>query len=118
MPKIVTPGYAIEHFDEVEGVGCPCGTAFRTLGGDASRLLSVHRVEIKADSAVHYHKTLTETYVVLEGTGHMELDGERFELRPGSVVHIRPGTRHRAVGRLVVLNVVVPPFDPSDEFED
>jgi hypothetical protein len=26
--------------------------------------------------------------------------------------------RHRAVGRMTILNVVVPPFDPADEWFD
>jgi hypothetical protein len=30
---------------------------------------------------------------------------------------ILPGTRHRAVGKLKILNVCVPPFDPADEHE-
>ena len=29
-----------------------------------------------------------------------------------------PGVRHRAVGRMTILNVVVPPFDPADEWFD
>jgi hypothetical protein len=28
---------------------------------------------------------------------------------------IAQGVRHRAVGRMTILNVVVPPFDPADE---
>jgi len=33
-------------------------------------------------------------------------------------VLIRPGTRHRAVGRMKILNVVIPPFDKADEWFD
>ena len=36
---------------------------------------------------------------------------------PGEVL-IPPGVRHRAVGRMTILNVVVPPFDPADEWFD
>ena len=38
-------------------------------------------------------------------------------LRPMTSVMIRPGCRHRAVGRLRIINVPMPPFDPADEFE-
>ena len=48
----------------------------------------------------------------------VKLDGERMALGPGGAVLIPPGVRHRAVGRMTILNVVVPPFDPADEWFD
>ena len=48
----------------------------------------------------------------------VELDGERVAVGPGGAVLIPPGVRHRAVGRMTILNVVVPPFDPADEWFD
>ena len=48
----------------------------------------------------------------------MELDGERIPVRPGMCVLIRPGTRHRAVGRMKVLIIALPKFDPHDEWFD
>ena len=48
----------------------------------------------------------------------MELDGESVAVRPGVAVLIPPGVRHRAVGRMTILNVVAPPFDPDDEWFD
>ena len=80
--------------------------------------MSVHLTEISVDARTHYHKRLTETYIVLEGQGFLELDGERVALQPLTAVTIRPGCRHRAVGNLKILNLVVPPFDPEDEWFD
>jgi hypothetical protein len=48
----------------------------------------------------------------------VELDGERVQVSPGSAVLIPPGVRHRAVGPMRVLIVVVPKFDPADEWFD
>lgn len=107
----------IRRLEDTPGVDCPCGVARRILTAADGAVLSVHRVSIREDSRTHYHRRLTETYYVLEGEGVMELDGIGHPLRPGTVVHIPPGVRHRAVGRLEVLNMVVPPFDPDDEFE-
>ena len=59
-----------------------------------------------------------KVYVVLEGEGHIELDGEIFPLTPLTSVVIRPGCRHRAVGNLTLLNIPVPAFDPEDEWFD
>jgi hypothetical protein len=36
----------------------------------------------------------------------------------GHAVPIRPGVPHRAIGRMSILNVVVPPFDPAGEWFD
>jgi mannose-6-phosphate isomerase-like protein (cupin superfamily) len=81
---------------------------------------SVHRTEISTDAKLHYHKRLTEVYYVLEcePDARLELDGALVPVRSGSCVLIRPGVRHRAVGRMNVLIFVVPRFDPQDEWFD
>ena len=59
-------------------------------------------------------------YSILEGTGKVELDGTWHEVRPGSVVLIPAGTRHRIVSEKGIKTVVVavPPFDAEDEVVD
>lgn len=109
--------FEIARFEELTATRCPCGfaqRAFARLGNVAS----MHIVDIQADSRVHYHKVMTEIYFVLEGEGQIELDGELHALRPGTAVYIRPGCRHRAIGKLKVLNVPVPAFDAADEWFD
>lgn len=107
-------------FAKVSGVPCPCGSSQRGLMRPDNQIASIHRVEIKETARVHYHKVLTETYYFLECNGEcfMELNGERFPVKPGMAVMIRPGTRHRAVGKMAILNFVVPPFDARDEWFD
>jgi mannose-6-phosphate isomerase-like protein (cupin superfamily) len=99
-------------------ITCPCGETRRAFVDDAAGAGSLHLVEISADARTHYHQRLTEIYYILEGAGEMELDGERHPLRPGDAVLIKPGCRHRAIGRLKVINVAIPAFDPTDEFFD
>ena len=41
-------------------------------------------------------------------------DGEPLAMESGGAVLITPGVRRRAVGRMTIFNVVVPPFDPAD----
>ena len=99
-------------------VECPCGETRRAFVDDSDRVASLHLVEISANARTHYHKRLTEIYYILEGTGEMELDGERHAVSPGDAVLIKPGCRHRAIGKLKVLNVPIPAFDPADEWFD
>lgn len=110
----------VVDFAEIPGVPCPCGTARRAFADAPDFPGTVHVTSISADATTHYHKTLTETYYILEcGPGAtMELDDERVPLRPGMCVLIPPGVRHRAVGEMRVLIVAIPKFDPADEWFD
>ncbi|MEM7693136.1 MAG: cupin domain-containing protein [Pseudomonadota bacterium] len=110
--------YALADFDSIEGVPCPCGTARRAFATPDNAVATLHKVEIKADAAIHYHKVMTEIYYILEGEGALELDGERIPVKPGAAIMIKPGCRHRAVGRMTILNIPIPAFDPSDEYFD
>ena len=110
--------YHIARFDEIEPARCPCGWSRRAFAGIPGAPASVHFVDIEEDSRAHYHKQMTEFYVILEGEGHLELDGAMVPVAPGTTIMIRPGCRHRAVGKLKILNVPVPAFDPADEWFD
>ena len=103
---------------ELPPVACPCGEARRAFTDDPDQAATLHITEISADARTHYHKRLTELYYILEGAGEMELDGERHSIRPGDAILIKPGCRHRAVGKLRALIVAVPAFDPADEWFD
>ncbi len=103
---------------ELPATNCPCGETRRAFVAESDGVASLHVVEISTDARDHYHKRMTEMYYILEGTGEMELDGERHPVRAGDAILIKPGCRHRAIGRLRVLNVPVPAFDPADEFFD
>jgi mannose-6-phosphate isomerase-like protein (cupin superfamily) len=110
--------FHVSQFDEIAAVRCPCGWAKRAFVDVPGAPASVHEVIIEEDARCHYHKLMTEIYVVLEGEGYLELDGERIPVRPMTSVMIRPGCRHRAIGRLKILNIPIPAFDPADEWFD
>lgn len=110
--------YLVADLDAVEPVPCPCGLARRAFATPDNTVATLHVTDITTDARVHYHKTMTEIYFVLEGEGYMELDGERVPLKPHTSVLIKPGCRHRAVGRLRIVNVPIPAFDPADEWFD
>jgi len=115
------PAGRVKHRDETPAVPCPCGSAQRVLTAADEAGVSVHFVTISATSETHYHTRLTEIYVVIAGSGWLEMDGERQPLGEGDVALIPPGTRHRAVpgpDGLRIVNIVRPPFDPEDEHHD
>ena len=113
-----TKNYRVAHLDELPAKDCPCGLTRRAFATPDNAVATIHLLDVSRDARTHYHKTLTEIYVVLEGEGHLELDGERVPVRPMTAVMIKPGCRHRAVGNLRIINIPVPAFDPADEWFD
>ncbi len=113
-PSSTAKRYEVAQLDEVDPVRCPCGFARRAFGGVAS----MHIVDIEEDAKTHYHKKMHEMYFVLEGEGFIELDGEKIPVKPNSAIFIKPGCRHRAIGKMRIVNVPVPAFDPEDEWFD
>lgn len=120
MKNPTTPRYKVADFAQIDGVPCPCGTARRAFSGVAEFPGTIHVTEISTAAKRHYHKRLTETYYFLEcqPDAAMELDGETIPVQPGKCVVIPPGVRHRAIGQMKVLIVVLPEFDCHDEWFD
>lgn len=110
--------FQLVQLDALPAVPCPCGSTRRAFTTPDNPVATLHLVEISADARTHYHRRLTEIYLVLEGEGHLELDGVLHPVKPLTAVLIKPGCRHRAIGRLKIVNLPVPAFDPADEWFD
>jgi len=112
--------FEVVDFAEIPGASCPCGTARRAFADVDDFPGTVHVTDISQDARLHYHRRLTEVYYFLstEPGAKMQLDEEILDVRPGTCVLVRPGVRHRAIGRMQVLIVALPKFDPEDEWFD
>ena len=68
----------------------------------------------------HYHRASEEIYYIMEGTGEMELDGERQAVRPGDAILIPPGAWHQIKGTCPVplrfLCACSPPYEHGDTY--
>jgi mannose-6-phosphate isomerase-like protein (cupin superfamily) len=117
---MTTRGYEIADFATLSGVACPCGSARRAFKDVDDFPGTIHRTEISVDARLHHHKRLTETYYILEcgEDARVQLDDVVIPVKPGQLILIRPGTRHRAIGKMTVLIIVLPKFDPDDEWFD
>jgi mannose-6-phosphate isomerase-like protein (cupin superfamily) len=115
-----TKNYEIAQLDQIPAVKCPCGFSRRAFVSPDNPVVTIHMVDIQTDARTHYHKKLTEIYLILdvEGEGFMELDGELIPVKPMTSIFIKPGCRHRAVGKMRIVNIPVPAFDPNDEWFD
>lgn len=111
----MTPKFIKRNAADITPVECPCGEARRIITAADTPHVSIHRTKITREAKKHYHKRLTEYYVILSGSGEMEMDDEIVPVAPGDVIMIPPGVRHVARGEFEIINIVAPPFDPTDE---
>lgn len=114
------PAPQVLQLDSLPPVGCPCGTARRALADYDGFPGTVHLTEISIDARRHYHRHHTEVYIFLEcdEDAQMELDDETISVQPLTTIVIPPGVRHRAIGKMKVIILCQPNFDPQDEFFD
>ena len=66
----------------------------------------------------HYHAETEEIYYLVEGSGEMELDGDRRPVSPGDAILIPAGAWHEitAKSELRFLCCCVPPYTDDDTF--
>ncbi len=110
--------FLIAQMDEMDPIRCPCGFTRRAFVSPDNPVATLHLLDVQADAQKHYHKNITEIYFILEGQGHLELDDETVPVKPMTAVMVKPGCRHRAVGKLRVAIIPIPAFDPRDEWFD
>jgi mannose-6-phosphate isomerase-like protein (cupin superfamily) len=110
--------FEVANLNDITPTRCPCGWTQRAFATPGQNVASLHVVNIQEDSRTHYHKKMTEIYLVLEGEGQMELDGQFIAVKPMTAIYIRPGCRHRAIGKLKIVNIPIPAFDEADEWFD
>lgn len=103
--------------DEIAPKQCSCGTTRRAFVEESEGQVSVHLLQV-SKAVTHHHKIATEVYVILSGTGSVELDGVEHPAGPMSAFLIKPGVRHRAIGDLQALVVCLPAANDADEYFD
>jgi len=69
----------------------------------------------------HYHKKMTEYYMVVRGEGTLYLDDKPVELKPSVVVKTEPGVVHYAVSKRPAKGIQlwvnsVPPWSIDDTY--
>ena len=71
--------------------------------------------------SIQYHEIKEETIYVLEGILTLLTDKDRFDLPPGSVYHIPPGSMHRFTAStedVILIEVSTPELEDIVRVED
>jgi mannose-6-phosphate isomerase-like protein (cupin superfamily) len=94
------------------------GSTIRELHHTAEQSLAEATLEPGQATERHYHGRTEEIYFVLEGSGELEIDGERRQVGAGDAALIPPRAWHRiAAGeRLRFLCCCAPPYSHEDTF--
>jgi mannose-6-phosphate isomerase-like protein (cupin superfamily) len=116
----------VRALDQAEPFTTADGSTIRELLGLPTapvRNQSLAEATLEAGQATerHYHAESEEIYYVVEGSGEMELDGERRRVDVGDAVLIPPGARHQIradAGRLRFLCCCAPAYRHEDTFFD
>jgi mannose-6-phosphate isomerase-like protein (cupin superfamily) len=90
-------------------------------GGASNQSLAEAELGPGQKTQRHYHARSEEIYVLLEGEGQMEVEGERGPVGPGDAVLIPAGARHEITagpGGVRFLCCCAPPYDDADTFFD
>jgi mannose-6-phosphate isomerase-like protein (cupin superfamily) len=89
-------------------------------GGSRNQSLAEAWLEPGQATERHYHARTEELYVLLEGGGEMEVEGERARVGPGDAILIPPGAWHQirasAGEPLRFLCCCAPPYSHDDTF--
>jgi len=106
--------------DRVEACTTKDGSTIREL--HATQVQSLAEATLEPDQATvrHHHRVSEEIYVVVKGSGELEVDGETQMIRPGDAVLIPPGAWHTLVNNgssdLRILCCCAPPYSHEDTF--
>ncbi len=106
----------VRHEDTAPRERSTCGWRHLLISRQDDHVAAwAHAVDIDG-AKPHFHRRATELYYVLQGEGHVVLNGQEYAVRPGSIVHIPPGVVHGARGRMRVLVVGIPDIADDDLF--
>lgn len=102
------------------------GSTIRVLldaaaGGAKSQSLAEAELGPRQQTQRHYHARTEEIYVLVDGSGEMEVEGDRGEVGVGDAILIPAGARHQITAGdrgARFLCCCAPPYSDEDTFFD
>ena len=92
----------------------------RSNAAVAHQSLAEATIEAGQATLRHHHRESEEIYYLVEGSGEMEIDGERARVTAGDAILIPPGAWHQiradAEGPVRLLCACAPPWRPDDTY--
>jgi mannose-6-phosphate isomerase-like protein (cupin superfamily) len=95
------------------------GSTIREYVHTTSQSLAEASLPPGAATQRHYHARSEEIYLVVEGTGELEVDDDRRAVGPGDAILIPPGAWHELTAGqhgVRLLCCCVPPYSDDDTY--
>ncbi|HEX4747290.1 MAG TPA: cupin domain-containing protein [Gaiellaceae bacterium] len=95
------------------------GSTIREYHHTERQSLAEASLDPGASTRRHYHASSEEIYLLVEGGGELEVDGERRSVAAGDAVVIPPGASHRLTAGdrgARLLCCCVPPYSDEDTY--
>ena len=111
----------VQSIDRAEPFTTKDGSTIRELHHTAAQSLAEATLPPGGATRRHHHARSEEIYFFLEGSGEMELEGERRHVGAGDAVLIPAGARHRIVAGDAgarFLCCCSPPYSHDDTYFD
>jgi len=104
--------------DELPAFITKDGSEIREFLHTAAQSLAEASLAAGQSTQRHQHRETEEIYMLLDGEGEMEIDGESRRVRAGDAILIPAGAWHQitATGALRFLCCCVPPYRDEDTF--
>ena len=95
------------------------GSTIREYVHSEAQSLAEASLEPGGATQRHYHAASEEIYLIVEGGGELEVDGERRDVSAGDAILIPPGGWHELIAGpdgVRLLCCCVPPYSDADTF--
>ena len=109
----------IARYDTLEPFTTKDGSTIREYLHTAAQSLAEATLEPGQSTERHYHRLSEEIYLITEGGGRLEVDGEERDVRAGDAILIPPGAWHTLVagaGGARLLCCCVPAYSHDDTY--
>jgi mannose-6-phosphate isomerase-like protein (cupin superfamily) len=113
------PRVEIARYPELEPFTTKDGSTIREYLHTGVQSLAEASLTPEQSTQRHYHRLSEEIYLIVEGGGLMELDGETSEVGPGDAVLIPAGAWHElraGAGGVRLLCCCVPAYTHDDTY--
>ena len=104
--------------DELRAFTTKDGSEIREFHHTSAQSLAEASLAPGQSTRRHYHAASEEIYVVLEGEGELEIDGERRRVHPGDAALIPAGAGELKKGSTIPLSRTVAPYNVVEAFSD